>query len=114
MRALLVKHARARYAAGAFIMLLAALALPSSFSVRVPAILRASADAQIFPPIPSEIVKVNVKEGEFVTKGQLLFQMRSPQLEKESGLSKRKIEALTLTAFASAGRSGRSLFKHRS
>ena len=70
--------------------------LPSSFSVRVPAILRASADAQIFPPIPSEIVKVNVKDGEFVTEGQLLFQMRSPQLEKESDLSKQKVEALTL------------------
>ena len=96
MRALLVKQARARYAAGVFILLLAALALPSSFSVRAPAILRVSADARIFPPIPSEIVKVNVKEGEFVTKGQLLFQMRSPQLEKDRDLSKQKIEALTL------------------
>ena len=96
MRALLVKQARARYAVAAFILLLAALALPFSFSVRVPAILRASADAHIFPPTPSEIVKVNVKEGEFVKKGQLLFQMRSPQLEKDSDLSKQKIEALTL------------------
>ena len=57
-------------------------ALPFSYSVRVPAILRASADAQIFPPIPSEIVKVSVKEGEFVTKGQLLFPDALPAARK--------------------------------
>ncbi|MFZ1107084.1 MAG: HlyD family efflux transporter periplasmic adaptor subunit [Rhodomicrobium sp.] len=96
MREFIARQTHAWYTAAAFLIVVAAVCLPCSFSVRVPAILRASEDARIFAPVPSEIVKVNVKEGEYVAKGQLLFEMRSPQLEKDMALSKQKINALTL------------------
>jgi putative peptide zinc metalloprotease protein len=96
MRALIVKRTRAWATAAAVAVIVAALSLPCSFSVRVPAILRAEYDARIFPPVPSEIVSVKVKEGEYVTKGQLLFEMRSPQLDRDITLTKLKIDALVL------------------
>ncbi len=96
IRASIVERRRAWYTTAAAIIGIGALCAPLSFSVRIPAIVRAQADARIFPPSPAEIARVDVKEGDFVTKGQLLFEMRSPQLEKDMALTRQRIEALTL------------------
>ncbi len=94
MRHHILKQPRAAFTLAIVIAGLAAFFLPLSHSVTVPAVLRAETEARVFAPRPAEITSILVREGEAVAKGQLLLEMRSPQLEQDLALTKLKIEAL--------------------
>lgn len=74
----------------------AALFLPLSTTIRIPAILRAETEARVFAPRPAEIVEILARETMPVTEGQPLFKLRSPQLEQEIALTRQRIDALAV------------------
>ena len=96
MRPSIMKERRAFFTLALVIVGLAAICLPLSQTVRIPAILKAETEARVFAPRSAEITAILVQEGEAVADGQLLFEMRSPQLEQELTLTKLKIEAVTI------------------
>jgi putative peptide zinc metalloprotease protein len=82
-RWLILREPRVWLTTAAALLGLTAICLPLSHSVRVPAILRAETDARVFAPRPAMIAAILVQEGAPAEKGQVLFELRSPQLEQD-------------------------------
>lgn len=72
-------------------MLVILLFLPWQKQVRLPAVLEANHQADIFPPEDAKIVSFDLKKGEMIQKGDLLFTLSFPQLEKEQTMLERRI-----------------------
>lgn len=70
--------------------------IPWSTRVSFPALLETTSYATVFAPEPGRIVKVLVKEGRKVEKGDVLLRLESPRLEDEIKRTKRQIEVLRL------------------
>ncbi len=59
------------------------LLLPLSVDVRVPSVLRAQQVQSLFAPEPAQVTAVLVRPGEYVTAGQVLLQLESPELNQQ-------------------------------
>ena len=57
--------------------------IPLSTTVVIPAVLDAHQEAQVFPPMPAQIVSVSVREGMPVDAGDTLFVLASSNLEHQ-------------------------------
>ncbi|MEL7485754.1 MAG: HlyD family efflux transporter periplasmic adaptor subunit [Pseudomonadota bacterium] len=62
---------------------LVAMVIPWRSTVRIPAVMEAAREAQVFPLDAGEIVALHVRDGETVTKGDLLLTLHSPALDAE-------------------------------
>ncbi len=61
----------------------ALLLVPWQSRVSVPAVLEAAEFAALYPPASAQIDSVHVRAGERVQAGQLLYQLRAPDLEQQ-------------------------------
>ncbi|MFN3586112.1 MAG: biotin/lipoyl-binding protein, partial [Moraxellaceae bacterium] len=77
-------------AAGVFVL----LAFPWQTSVNLPALLSAQKVSRLFVPADAELVAVHIKDGESVNAGQLLFELRSPELEMRQRVVQADIQRL--------------------
>ena len=68
---------------GVLFLLVFLAVFPWSRSVNIPAVARIEGVASLYAPVPARLAGFNVVEGEPVTKGEVLFQMISPDLEDE-------------------------------
>ena len=57
--------------------------IPLDRMVTIPAVLEAKERATIFSPVPAKIVKVNVREGDKVEKGETLVMLESPNFDQQ-------------------------------
>lgn len=67
------------------------LFLPWQQQVRLPAVLEANPKADIFSPEDAKIQTIDLKKGQKIQKGDLLFTLSLPHLEKEQALLERRI-----------------------
>ena len=85
--------ARVRVTALVALALIAALLFPLPYTVRIPAVLSAAAQAPAFAPQPARVDQVRVQVGQAVHAGQVLLTLAAPQLE-QALLASREREAL--------------------
>lgn len=74
---------RGRIVMSAVLILLMAGFLPVDSTVSIPAVLQASERASLYPPAPSQVVELLVREGDRVEAGQILVVLESPSLERQ-------------------------------
>jgi len=74
------------------LLLLAIFIIPWNDTVRLPAILEAEQHTTLYAPQPALIEAVQVKPGQDVKAGQVLFKLKSPKLEDELNLSKKRLD----------------------
>ena len=88
--------------------LLAALllvAVPWRSSVEVPAMLEAGRASALHAPVAARVRQVNVRDGQAVSKGQVLVELESPDLASRQAIARREIEIQQLQMRRRAGRS---------
>lgn len=78
--------------AGMVIALAAALLIPWSSRVSLPAVLESTPHATLYTPVPGRIVEIAIKEGGQVERGDTLLALESPTLDKEVALTRQRIE----------------------
>ncbi len=83
---------RAGISAGAMVILAAALFVPWSDRISLPAVLESTPHATIYAPAPGRIVSLAIKEGQWVEPGEGLVVLESPTLEKDLALTRKRIE----------------------
>jgi putative peptide zinc metalloprotease protein len=77
---------------GAAVSLAAALFVPWSNRISLPAVLESTLHATIYAPVPGRIVKLPLEEGRLVERGDMLVTLESPALEKDVALTRKRIE----------------------
>lgn len=60
-----------------------ALLVPFPYVVRIPAVLTATQQAPAFAPRPARIESVHVRQGQAVRAGQVLIELRAPEIEQQ-------------------------------
>jgi putative peptide zinc metalloprotease protein len=78
--------------AGAAVALGAVLFMPWSARVSLPAVLESTPHATLYAPVPGQIVQLALKEGSRVERGEKLVALKSPTLDKEVALTRKRIE----------------------
>ncbi len=73
-----------------FIVALFFLCFPWSSRVDVPAIMKASKELHIFPPVDGQIAFLNLIEKQVVSEGDTLLKLASPKLESDIQISSRR------------------------
>lgn len=81
------------------------LCVPWSSRVEVPAVLEASQVSALHAPLAARVLKVHVQDGQQVHAGELLLELRSPDLEARQRIVRREVEILQLQLRRQAGRS---------
>ncbi|WP_029770687.1 HlyD family efflux transporter periplasmic adaptor subunit [Pseudogulbenkiania sp. MAI-1] len=74
--------------------LLLAVAVPWQSEVRAPAVFGARQATSLYAPAAADVVGVKVREGQWVRAGQLLFTLRSPELEADLHRAVARADAL--------------------
>ncbi|MGD9852323.1 MAG: site-2 protease family protein [Nitrospirales bacterium] len=74
---------RGRMVMTAVTILVLAGFLPVDSTVSIPAVLQATERASLYPPAPSKVVELLVREGEEVEAGETLLILESPSLERQ-------------------------------
>jgi len=85
--------------------LLAALALPWSASVDVPALLEAQRVSAVHAPLAARVRALQVSDGQSVQAGEVLLELESPDLDSRLAIVRRETEILQLQLRRQAGRS---------
>ncbi len=80
MKSLIVKTKRSLITFGVLVVLVAAFTVPWSTRISIPSILVAEHEFKLYPPYPAKLVEMNVREGQEVHKGDLLFRFEAPEL----------------------------------
>lgn len=83
MREIIVKRFRFYITASIFGLFLLLMFIPWNTKIQIPAVLESSDKVAVHSPSMGRIVKVYAKQGDFVAKGEILFQLESPQIENE-------------------------------
>lgn len=86
------QQSRAGISAGAMVLLVAALFVPWSDRISLPAVLESTPHATIYAPAPGRIVSLAIEEGRRVEPGEGLVVLESPTLEKDIALTRKRIE----------------------
>lgn len=74
---------------------LTAAIIPWSGTVRVPAILKAEREQQVFAPRPAKVLRVDFKDGMDVSSGDTIVSLEAPGLPHEITATRLKIDLLT-------------------
>jgi putative peptide zinc metalloprotease protein len=74
------------------VVLAAALFVPWSDRISLPAVLESTPHATIYAPAPGRIVNLAIEEGRRVEPGERLVVLESPTLEKDIALTRKRIE----------------------
>lgn len=83
MRDTIVKRFRFYITASIFGIFLLLMFIPWNTKIQIPAVLESSDKVAVHSPSTGRIVKVYAKQGDFVAKGEILFQLESPQIESQ-------------------------------
>jgi putative peptide zinc metalloprotease protein len=95
MRAEILRPSRARWTGAALACGLAAFVLPWMSTVEAPSVLVAGTEEAIHMPFAARLQSINVKDGEPVTAGQILFTADSTDLDRQfakSAIDKQLLE----------------------
>lgn len=92
LRQIIGKQRRAWVSAGVMVVLAAALFVPWSDRISLPAVLESTPHATIYAPAPGRIVSLAIEEGRRVEPGERLVVLESPTLEKDIALTRKRIE----------------------
>ena len=76
------------------LVLLSALIIPWNSRIDVPAVLKANAHRKIFSPFEAQIRDVNIKDGQEVREGDIIFGLHSDRLDHDIELAEAKIKVL--------------------
>lgn len=80
------------FVTGGFLLVaLAMVAIPWRTSIAVSAVLQATARAQIYAPMPSQVQAVHVQRGDDVAKGDVLMTLDSPGLDHQIAQAQRRV-----------------------
>ena len=79
-----------------FIAIVVLAFIPWNTRVSIPAVLEATHYATVFAPAPGRIVEVSIKEGQHVTKGDVLMTLEAPAIENDIVLTAKRIDVLKL------------------
>ncbi|MBI3146270.1 MAG: HlyD family efflux transporter periplasmic adaptor subunit [Pseudogulbenkiania sp.] len=74
--------------------LLLLVAVPWQSEVRAPAVFGARLATSLYAPAAADVVSMSVREGQWVNVGQLLFTLRSPELEADLQRATARADAL--------------------
>lgn len=91
-----VSLGRSMITAGVSLALVAALVVPWSARVEVPAVLEAADLVQIYPPRAARIISINASRGEFVDVTTPIFQLQDLEIDNEIAGTKIDIEITKL------------------
>jgi len=91
-RGIIGEQGRVWVSAGVVVALTAALFIPWSDRISLPAVLESTPHATIYAPAPGRIVELVVQEGQRVGAGDKLLVLESPTLEKDMALTRKRIE----------------------
>lgn len=92
MRDAIIRSSRAWWTGAVAMGLAACVLIPWSGTVRVPAVAQASNEYQVFLPRPAQVVKIGFSDGDSVSEGQKLAELRSPQLNRDLQTTEHHIE----------------------
>jgi putative peptide zinc metalloprotease protein len=92
LRESIAQRGRAGLSAGAMAVLIAALFVPWSDRISLPAVLESTPHATIYAPAPGRIVALAIDEGRRVELGESLVVLESPTLEKDIALTRKRIK----------------------
>ncbi len=92
LRGTIRKRGRVWISAGGLAFLVAALFIPWSDRISLPAVLESTPHATIYAPAPGKIVELALTEGRQVGAGERLVALESPALEKDMALMRKRIE----------------------
>jgi putative peptide zinc metalloprotease protein len=92
LRGAVRKRNRAWASVGGLAFLIAALFIPWSDRISLPAVLESTPHATIYAPAPGRIVELALTEGWQVEAGERLVVLESPVLEKNMALMRKRIE----------------------
>ncbi len=67
---------------------------PTRQTIEIPTIMHAKDYSRFYPPIPSKIEQINIKKGQFVKKGDMLFQLSSYDLDHNINITRLKLTDL--------------------
>jgi putative peptide zinc metalloprotease protein len=67
-------------------------ALPINHSINVPAILSPRQEAWVFPSEPAQVIAMEVRPGDTVTRGQVLARLMVPNIDQKMRLTQIKLE----------------------
>lgn len=86
------ERGRVWVSAGAVAALASLLFIPWSDRISLPAVLESTPHATVYAPMPGKIIRLELKEGRQVERGERLIALESPTLEKELALTRKRIE----------------------
>ncbi len=86
--------ARARWTAGLAMVALAAMLVPWSATIRVPAVMAAAEQAPAYAPRPARVTEILVSQGDAVRAGQALMRLEAPEIENALTRSREREAAL--------------------
>ena len=92
LRGIIGKQGRVWVSAGVVVVLTAALFIPWSDRISLPAVLESTPHATIYAPAPGRIVELVMQEGQRVGAGDKLVVLESSTLEKDMALTRKRIE----------------------
>ena len=75
-----------------FLIVMTLVFLPWKSSLKIPAVYTSEQNSEIYSTYPAKIKKILINKDDYVTEGQKLIELYSPQLEKEIISIERKIE----------------------
>lgn len=100
-----VRPARAVLLGAGLLGLLMLVLVPWRSTVEIPAMLEASRSTTLYAPLPAQLKAVHVRDGDSVTKGALLLELQSPDLESRLAVVRSEITTLQLQLRRQASRS---------
>ena len=92
LRGAMRERRRGWLSVGGLACVMAALFVPWSDRISLPAVLESTPHATIYAPAPGRIVELAVKEGRRVGVGDRLVTLESPVLERDMALTRKRIE----------------------
>ncbi len=94
LRPTIARKKRWRITSVALIALGVFMFVPWRSAVTAPAVLEPSQVANIYPPVSGRIIDIQVKDGDLVKEGQLLYRIDLPDIQHELKLSKIQIKLI--------------------
>lgn len=84
MKTMIVKTRRSLVSFAVLAALVAAVLIPWSTRISIPSILAAEHEIMLYPPYPAKLEQLNVREGQRVKKGDVLFKFVAPELKTKA------------------------------
>lgn len=87
-----VSTRRGKIVTVAAVIILAFMFVPVSQTAALPAVIHSASVRSLYPPAPSYVAVLNVKEGQAVRAGDPLIHLESPELDNDLKLARKKLE----------------------